>query len=156
MLGLVRDKARSRGLPKELIALLYPKTMKNSKKMTYASDGGSWTKLMLHGEDLLAPILERAVLEDAPRLLELYLAQWEMLRALTVMIKAVSTCTKEGYAARLEGYHFASELWIQCIFIFSPLHYLRHYCVIARYLVERLMRFVPAVPAYGITTDKLS
>lgn len=140
VLGLVRTEAKTKGLPEEVIALLFPKTMKNSKKMTYAADGGSWTKFVLHAEVLLECVLARAVAEKAPRLLELYLSQWDMLGALTVMLKAVSTSSKEGYETRLQAYDVAAEQWTQCIFLFSPRHYLRHYCAIARYLLGRLMR----------------
>jgi len=140
VLGLIREQAVANGLPKEVCALLYPKTMKASKKATYASDGGSWTAFCLHGEELLRPILVKAGQGKNGKLLELYLAQWNMLRCVSVMVKAACTCSKEGFDRRLVAYDSAAEQWVQLLFLFSPQHYLRHYVVVARYLLGRLMR----------------
>jgi hypothetical protein len=122
------------------VLFLFDAESRDGAKSDHYSDNGNTRKMMLlHWEDMLAPVAERAYCERNSNLMRVYDQLWEFFRCLASVLKATMTLKADKYATHLERLKRDVEQWVQILLFQSQdLYNTRSYVELARYVVPLL------------------
>lgn len=86
--------------PKSLRHVFNPNAATARKQDCYG-DGNDWNNLLLHWEDMLQPVLQKALNEDSSRLLMLFTQLWWFWKTLATIVHVITTTNNAGYSAQV-------------------------------------------------------